>query len=105
MDCEGSHNCIAAGVAVLSKIVFTTETCTGCQGTAVEDGPILEIIGGQTTSGVTSCTTQKLDHEAEVDYAPGNEAVFKDTTDKDALGTCYKVNIKHLLFFRHKINN
>ena len=57
----------------------------------MEDGPILEIIGGQIVSGVTECKTNALDHEDMIDFAPGNEAVFEGETDKDVLGSCYKV--------------
>jgi len=79
-------------VTVLKQIVLNTGSCNGCQGTAVEDGPILEIIGGQIVSGVTECKTNALDHEDMIDFAPGNEAVFEGETDKDVLGSCYKVN-------------
>ncbi|XP_023348280.1 protein psiQ isoform X2 [Eurytemora carolleeae] len=94
LECNGVHECIQAdGVTVLKQIVLNTESCNGCQGTAVEDGPILEIIGGQIVSGVTECKTNALDHEDMIDFAPGNEAVFEGETDKDVLGSCYKASL------------
>ena len=99
LECNGVHECIQAdGVTVLKKIVLSTGSCKGCQGTAVENGPILEIIGGQIVTGVTECKTNALDHEDMIDFAPGNEAVFEGEADKDVLGSCYKVNKQKFIF-------
>jgi hypothetical protein len=91
--CNGIHLCEAEGITVLKRIELSTGTCNGCQGTAKEDGPILNIMGGQNMAGVTSCLTNPLDHETEVDYAPGNTAVFEDTDDREVLGSCYKASL------------
>lgn len=75
----------------LKQIIFDTLSCEGCQGTNVEDGPILHIIGGEGVGGIPECYTNPLDHEEQVDFATGTQAVFDQENDKDVLGQCDKV--------------
>ena len=41
--------------------------------------------------GIPECYTNPLDHEEQVDFATGTQAVFDQENDKDVLGQCDKV--------------
>lgn len=92
--CDGFHQCIPPGVSVnLKQIILVTSACNDCQGTNIENGPILHLKGGEGVDGFPECNTLGLDHEDRVDYAAGSEAVFDEDGDKDVLGTCYRANL------------
>jgi len=94
-ECDGTHQCGFGGTPQLKWIRFVTESCTGCQGSQVEDGPIMNIMGGESVDGFTSCKTNQLDHPDRVDFADGVSTVFNsDVADKEVMGTCYKANLQ-----------
>ena len=57
------------GDPLLEEIIITTNTCKGCQGTAVEDGVMLHIVGGEGIDGQVTCNSDPLDNKAVVDAA------------------------------------
>jgi len=94
-ECVGTHQCGFGGTPQLEWIRFVTASCTGCQGSQVEDGPIMNIMGGESVDGFTSCQTNQLDHPDRVDFADGVSTDFtSDVADKDVMGTCYKANLQ-----------
>ena len=53
----------------------------------------MNIMGGESVDGFTSCQTNQLDHPDRFDFADGVSTDFtSDVADKDVMGTCYKVN-------------
>jgi len=86
--CNGDHLCVTEGDPLLEEIIITTNTCKGCQGTAVEDGVMLHIIGGEGVDGQVTCNSDPLDNKAVVDYKDGNTAIFNE---RETIGNCYKV--------------
>ena len=92
LECYVDHECKEPpSFLSLKQIIFDTATCDNCQGTNEEDGPKLQIIGGEGKDGTPMCDTEGLDHADRVDFATGTIAVFDDKDDKDVLGTCYRV--------------
>jgi len=88
--CNGDHLCVTEGDPLLEEIIITTNTCKGCQGTAVEDGVMLHIIGGEGVDGQVTCNSDPLDNKAVVDYKDGNTAIFNE---RETIGNCYKANL------------
>jgi len=94
LECYVDHECKEPpSFLSLKQIIFDTATCDNCQGTNEEDGPKLQIIGGEGKDGTPMCDTEGLDHADRVDFATGTIAVFDDKDDKDVLGTCYRADL------------
>eukprot|EP00088_Acartia_fossae_P015768 TRINITY_DN1872_c0_g1_i3.p1 TRINITY_DN1872_c0_g1~~TRINITY_DN1872_c0_g1_i3.p1 ORF type:complete len:575 (+),score=73.51 TRINITY_DN1872_c0_g1_i3:154-1878(+) len=93
--CNGQHRCTEKGGAnILSEIKFTTESCSGCSNNKIEGGPKLTLIGQQSTSGPTGCSTNGLDHPNDIDFTAGNKVSFRGEKDKDLLDGCYLSNLQ-----------
>jgi len=79
----------------LKQIIFDTLSCEGCQGTNVEDGPILHIIGGEGVGGIPECYTNPLDHKDRIDFAIGTQAIFDhdDENAQEILNGCDRADL------------
>ena len=87
--CNGYHNCVTEGDPLLVEIVVSTDSCKDCQGTKVEDGVRLHIVGGEGVNGQVVCDTNNLDNKGEVDYKDMHIAMFNG---QELVGQCYKVS-------------
>jgi len=94
-ECNGLHRCAAGGTLTLETIILRTATCSECQGTLLEDGPILNLVGGFNINGGTSCLTNDLDHPDSIDYSDGSTAEFPAIEENRApLRTCFRAQLE-----------
>jgi len=89
--CTGVHRCKNQGSFVaLKTIQIVSSSCVGCSGRNIEGGAVVRLEGKYDT--IPDCTTARLDHENQVDYAvAGGSSVFEE---KEPLGECYLVNLQ-----------
>jgi len=90
-QCNGNHKCFQPGDNVLNAITFTTASCSGCQGTLVEQGVVMHLLGDVDIHGQTHCHTDHLDNKNIVDYKDGVEAEF---TSEETLKHCHYYNLQ-----------
>jgi len=84
-----THECSAAsGSTLLTRIVVTTKTCSGCS----DEGAELRLTGLQ---DYITCHTNKLDHAGVTDYSDrGDFFTQNDDKEEDGWGGCYESALK-----------
>merc|ERR1712215_50977 len=89
--CNGDHECVQSGGAVLTKIILGTKDCTGCNG--VKEPGVAGATIMMKTDAVTgdhTCSTNILDHTHDVDYPNSGTHDFEDYA---TLGPCFMFDL------------